>query len=703
MPLQKKTAFPPKKPRLSILAALALLAAGGARAQAPRKPAFHAIHYEVDATLNPADQTLSARAKVDLIADEASSTVQFELHPNLKVTSLLAAGRPVNYEHEEDSPLKLKVTLPEPAATGHTITLTLEYSGPLANEENSPSKGVRLAYIGQDGAYLLLPARWFPLTNFPANRYTGVFNIIVPENFAVVGTGTASAPTPVTPRPSPRAAAEKPSPAAAPTAPRLLYKFVVDRPEPAGTFVAGNLRLVPVSAEGLQILVYALPSSMNAATAHGQALAQIVNYFSAEFGPLPRPGITIAEMPAGTIPGYAAPGLLLVSPRQWAARVNERLLAQLAAGQWWNDQVLPASNADVWLSDGLSRYSEALYEEHVGSKAALHRVLEDCAVGALMYEDAAPIAQAGRLEPFTDDYRSVIVNKGAMVFHMLRTALGDPAFESLLREYDTKFAGKTASLDDFEKLAQTKVSAANTSGGPPLNLVAFFTQWLNSTGVPEFHLDYIIYRTQKGFKVVGKVNQDLETFRMPVEVRVDTEGNPEYKTINVVGKSSEFSIETFGRPKPNGITLDPNNNLLKSSPKLRVRALIARGEELAQLGQFFDAVRQYQRALDVQRNNSLGLFRMGEAFFYQKNWEAAANAFRDATEGDLDPSYKWVEVWSHIYLGKIFDVTGQRERALNEYQKAKQTNDDTGGAQAEADRYLHQPYSAEGQSRPASN
>ena len=94
----------------------------------------------------------------------------------------------------------------------------------------------------------------------------------------------------------------------------------------------------------------------------------------------------------------------------------------------------------------------------------------------------------------------------------------------------------------------------------------------------------------------------------------------------------------------------------------------------------------------MQKNNSLADFRIGEAFFYQKNYQAAANAFREATEGDLDPSYKWVEVWAHMYLGKIFDISGQRERAINEYDKAKKTNDDTGGAQAEADKYLKQPY-----------
>jgi hypothetical protein len=49
-------------------------------------------------------------------------------------------------------------------------------------------------------------------------------------------------------------------------------------------------------------------------------------------------------------------------------------------------------------------------------------------------------------------------------------------------------------------------------------------------------------------------------------------------------------------------------------------------------------------------------------------------------------------VWGHIYLGKIFDLLGQRERAVNEYSKARQTNDDTGGAQMAADNLLKKAY-----------
>jgi hypothetical protein len=58
--------------------------------------------------------------------------------------------------------------------------------------------------------------------------------------------------------------------------------------------------------------------------------------------------------------------------------------------------------------------------------------------------------------------------------------------------------------------------------------------------------------------------------------------------------------------------------------------------------------------------------------------------------GNGDP--KWVEVWSHINLGKIFDITGQRERAVNEYRLAIQTNDNTQGAINEARSLMQHPY-----------
>ena len=673
----------------SLLASLLLLACAPLHAQTPRSSSFLADHYDVSATLDPITQSLSAVAKVEFKAQEVSSAVRVELHPNLNVTVVKSAeGKTLGFERDSQNPLNVIVNLLSPVAPGAKVTLTFTYAGPLANEENSPVPGVRAAAINRDGAFLLLPARWFPLTNYPSNRYTATFRLNVPESFAVAGTGKAAAPTPTPGRNSVEGN-------------RLVYTFQCDTSAPHGTFVAGNLQLNPKQAEGISVNVYAPREMSGDAQKFADDVARSTTVFSDMFGPLPRPEFTLAQLPDGTLRDFAGPGLLLLSKRIWDPRGSDRTIARLVASQWWGNAVLPATRGDVWISDGLARYSEALYAEQNAGKEAGLKAVDEFAVGALMYEEAAPIAQAARLAPYSADYRSVVMNKGAMIFHMVRAQMGDVAFKSLLHDFYFKYAEGSATIENFEAFAEQHAQASAKAGQPPPDLRSFFAQWLNSTGVPDFTIEYVVYRTHQGFRVVGKIKQPLDTFHMPVDLRIETEGNPETKTIDVVGTESEFTVETFGRPKPGGIKIDPNNVILKGSSTLRARAAIARGEELAEQGRYYDAIGQYQRALSIQPSRPLANFRMGEAFFYQKNYQAAANAFRDALQTVPEASEKWTDVWSHIYLGKIFDLLGQRARAVNEYSKAKQTNDDTGGAQQVAEQFLKKAYTEGGISASA--
>jgi hypothetical protein len=658
-------------------------------AQESRGPNFLAENYELSAYLDTAGQTINSIVKVEFRAQDVSQIVRVELHENLEVREVKGPdGKALSFQREPENPMYLSVTLPAPIATGKTVSLSFAYGGLLANEENSPVPNVRVASIGKDWAYLLLPARWFPLTNYPANRYTGTFKLNVPDTMAVAGTGKAEAAQPL----PPRSAAE---------GKRLMYTFHCERREPNGSFVAGPLQLSPKQAEGISVAVYAPRPDSAKVQEFANVVAHQVVLFSDMFGALPDPDMTVVELPDGTLRDFSGPGVVMLSHRLWDPKYSDRTLSRLVATQWWGNQVLPASMGDVWISDGLARYSEELYAEQNFGKEAGLRALDEFAVGALMYENSAPVAQSARLAPYSSEYRSVVMNKGAMLFHMLRGQMGDLAFKSVLHGFYAKYQGKTATMADFEKMTIATANAGVKPGQEAPNLQGYFAQWLNSTGVPEFSLEDVVYRTRKGFRIVGKIKQPLDTFSMPVQLRVDTEGNPEMKLIYVTGTETQFTEETFGRPKAGGIRIDPNNLILKSTPNLRARAAIARGEELAEVGKYYDAVQQYQRALSIQPSRSLANFRMGEAFFYQKNYQASANAFREALATVPEPSEKWTEVWSHLYLAKIFDILGQRERALNEYNKARQTNDNTGGAQDVVEALIKKPYTEGGMPTPS--
>jgi len=94
----------------------------------------------------------------------------------------------------------------------------------------------------------------------------------------------------------------------------------------------------------------------------------------------------------------------------------------------------------------------------------------------------------------------------------------------------------------------------------------------------------------------------------------------------------------------------------------------------------------YQRQIAANPASSLPHYEIALTYFGIGNYQAAALAFRDALAGDLQP--RWIEVWSHIHLGMIFEVTSQPERARREYQLALETGDDPQSALAVATAYL---------------
>jgi len=426
--------------------------------------------------------------------------------------------------------------------------------------------------------------------------------------------------------------------------------------------------------------VYFKPLHKELDSAYAETAVKEFTYFITAYGVPPSNVLRVVEIPDDTVPSAWAPQMVALATRGITPKTNYRLLANDIAHQWWGASVSPATRNDWWIEDGFARYSEARYIETAAGAGALQEAVKDMSVGALAY-DTVPLSSAGKLDQFSPEFQSLVTDKGAMILHMLRWVIGDQKFDQAMRDFYSQFAGKPATVDDFRAVVE-KVYADK--------LTWFFSQWLDSTGAPEFKTKYTVFRlgNNKGFRVVGQIAQDLDLFRMPVELKIDTDGKTETKRVDVTGTDSAFSVDTFGRPRR--ISIDPQNWLLKNAPDVRMRAGIQRGQALVQQGDLAGALSEFNKALEINKNSSLAHYRIAEIFFLQHNYQASANAYRDSLNGDGEP--RWTEVWSHVQLGKIFDTTGQRERATNEYRQALQTNDNTAGALDEARRYMQKPY-----------
>jgi aminopeptidase N len=639
-------------------------------ALAAEKTRLRADDYQIDVELLPQSHKLTARAVVKITALDNINVATFQLNNALRITKLTDANNKPLTPERNTQESTVRFALNSDLAKNSSTTFTFEYEGTLESADDSPVQGLRLAYVGPDTSYLLYSGLWFPVAGYGINRFTSTISVTVPAHMVVIGSGKESSG-------AAGAGSKKP---ASDLANSKTFTFTSDKASFPGTIIAGTFQEFKSDDAGIDLQVYFKPNKKDLGAEYASTAVKEFTYFVTQYGNAPSTRLKIVEIPDDTVPTAWAPEIAALSGRAITEKINYRLLANTLAHQWWGASVSPASKADWWLSDGFARYSEARYVESAAGEAGLQEMVKDMSVGALAY-DSVPLSSADKLDYFSPEFQSLVTDKGAMILHMLRWVIGEKDYLKLMREFATKYAGKSASGEEFRKLSEAVYGE---------RLTWFYSQWMDSTSAPEFKTKYTCYRlgNNKGFRIVGAVTQDLDLFRMPVDLRIDTDGRTEEKRIEVVGTDSPFSVETYGRPRR--IAIDPEHRVLSNSKDIKLQASIVRGQGLTQQGDLAGALSEFNKALEVNKNSSLAHYRIAEVFFMQRNYQASANAYRESLNGDGEP--RWTEVWSHLQLGKIFDVTGQRERAVNEYRQALQTNDNTQGALDECRRYMQKPF-----------
>jgi aminopeptidase N len=638
---------------------LAVVGLVSAHAVVPLRPQVDVTGYVIHADLDPVTGKLSATAVVTFTALEDLNAAVFGLNNALQITSV-SDGTNASLTYQRDVTDSTVSVMPATfLGKGSRVTWTFTYGG-VPTVETSPVSGIKFVQVGDPVSVLLYAGRWFPiaLPGLFTDRFTAEIHVTVPKGETVVGSGGDQ---------------EKGHELGDG---RTEFDFKWDKPGFPGTIVAGKF-LPPITAPGIpNVRVFVTQANEAKGQDFAVTVAKEFEFMTDEFGAAEVGRLGVVELPEDSVSAAWGPEVVAIKP----SRGNARLLANTVARQWWGSKVSPATLNDAWITNGMSRYAELMDVEETAGKTGFQSAVSDVEAGALAY-DTEPLTALGRVDPFSPQFQSMTLEKGAMVFHMLRWEMGDAVFQQFVQALLTQNADKGVRTTDVEAVAE---------GVSKLSLRAFFSQWLDGTGAPEFSDNYSVFRLGKGlgFRTVGSVSQDLDLFSMPIELRIETEGKTEDRRVDLSGSEARYTIDTFGRPR--AIVLDPDNWLLKSTPDLSVRVAVLLGQQAVAQGDLAGAIAAYQKALGFNRGSSLANYRLAEVYFTQKNYQAAANSFRDCLRGDDDP--KWTEVWSHVNLGKLFDVAGQRERAVNEYRLAIQTNDNTQGAVDEARALVQAPY-----------
>ena len=630
-------------------------------------PVLDVQHYEISAEVVPDESFVKGEVKIRFVLLEDSVSLPFELNTRLSLHGV-RDEEDVSYSTSFDNfdSSRLRVRGSETFRKGTEKTLTFRFEGTLERETYAflDTPQAESAVIYPEGAILLSEGNWFPSHRFPLDAATATVKITVPLGFSVVAPGEM----------------------------RSIETLGISE-----VFTWESLRLltrIPVVVarffrqkfedSSIPLTFYVTEAFDRDLRPFVDEVTQMLEFFLSEYGPLDEEALNFVQVSNVRLPSTGSAGLILLeSSLLQSSSIPIMELARRVALQWWGYSLRPEASSDAWLQDGFATYAALRYFEVKHSDRFSTELARE-AVSALKYESNAPVSKGLELQSGSAQYQSIVASKGAWILYMLGQLVGREQLDGLLGDWYRQKAQQPVNTAEFAAFIQERTGE---------DLKWFFVQWVESVGIPEFRIEYTIFKLRDGgFKIRGQIKQNIELFRMSLDVRIETKGQPEDKELDIRGKSTAFTFPT--ETMPLRMELDPHGKILSDSPRMRIAVHVALGEEYQELKEFLPAIREYEKATQLNPRTSIAHYRLGEVFFEQRNLSTAANSFRDALNGDRKPD--WVETWIHIYLGKIYDVLGQRQRALAEYQKAFNTKVDYNGAQAEAQKYLKETYSNPG-------
>lgn len=648
---------------------LAIMSASllGQNAVGPRtQPKIDVLNYDIEIEITPDRSSISGTARVTFDVVEDVVSIPFEINNRINLLDVRDEQNELyqqSFDNFDSSHMAIRG--PDPFRSGETRTLTFRFDGILELEEYAYLQDMpitQLAVIRPQGAVLLTEGRWFPQHQLPIDEATLNLKVSVPLGFTVVSAGQL----------------------------REIETFGVHErftwvsEEGIGQFpvVVDRLFRERHEIEPIPVTLYASENFSGDFSPFAEEIARMTEFFTEEFGDIRIQQLNLIDIGKVRFPVTGAEGMILLEEGIVEAPAFPLMkMASRVADQWFVYPVEILSESDAWLRHGFSNYAALRYVE-VKKPELFESELARLSVRALKYEQRAPTIQGYALKAGSPEFDSVVAAKGAWVLYMLRQLVGSDPFDALFKQWYQEHVMRG------EVTTQQFVEYVSLEMGQDYGW--FFMQWIESTGIPEFRVEYSVFKLASGgFRIQGKIEQDIELFKMPMDILIAAKGQSEEKFLNFRGRNTpfDFAVETL----PLGVEIDPKGKILRDSDLMRVRVHIAIGDEYRERGEFIPSIREYEKGKTIEPRSSMAHFRLGQTFFQQHSFTNAANSFRDALNGDLTPP--WVEAYTQLYLGKIYDILGERQRAQAEYTKVLNSGVTYMGMDEEAQKLMTEPYS----------
>lgn len=351
----------------------------------------------------------------------------------------------------------------------------------------------------------------------------------------------------------------------------------------------GRMREVPGAA-----MPVIPPSPTAQLTKLGEEISEAAHFFEQFGGPFPFRRLEVSQAPGGSGQGW--PGLIYLPTFSFLSAEGQRSvgLATSAqqhftdvvpyhelAHQWWGNLVSWDNYRDQWISEGLANYIALLFvESRKTSNHELETWLERYRKDLLAHvpdtdskvDEVGPLSLGYRLRSSVDPdgYEEVIYPKSTWVFHMLREMLRDPKapdpdlrFKNLLKSLVEAYRNSPLSTDDLQRAVERLMTPSMDLEGDR-SMSWFFDEWVRSTGIPHYKVDFTTVKQGDRYLVKGTLHQTEVPARFIANVPLyagHVTGKPTYLGHVITdGRDTKFQFRVTTPPKH--LVVDPELTLL---------------------------------------------------------------------------------------------------------------------------------------------
>jgi len=521
------------RPRCLAVCACFLASVAATAAAAP------SVHYEITARIDPMTRALAARAKI-VMSDSGTDrgALRVVLAGSLAAEEVRVDGNPLPATVAERGAYRV---WPVPAARGERA-VEIRWHGTLAPLDRSidhrQTLGRPVAVSGAEGTFLPSGSFWYPVVMGRDGPLLATYRVALDlpagERGLVPG----------------RLVEEREADG------RYHATFEFAHPAEGIDLVAGPYRVdsrtVRTAAGSTVVLrTYFHPGIAALASAYLDSVQGYLDLYEPWIGPYPFTEFSVVSSPTPT--GFGMPTLTYLGEGVLRLPfIRGTSLGHEVLHNWWGNGVYPDTRSGNW-SEGLTTFmADYAYKEREGADAA-----REMRVGWLRDLAAVPTGQDRPLAEFTarKESTSQIVGygKAAMLFLMLRDAIGTDAFDSGVRRFWSEHRFRVASWRDLQR-------AFEAASGRDLGV--FFGPWLERAGVPGVRIAGAARRSGGDDHVIEvTIEQGAPAYALRVPVRVRTVAGEEMHVFDLRRERETFAATL--RARPTELVLDPEFRVLR--------------------------------------------------------------------------------------------------------------------------------------------